>query len=95
MDGTRRARLIVLSVTLTFGLALFTAALLATAQHGDRPSGGAGPVARTPITILTGSPVTGASLVAPRTTPPPTNPGPGTGVARTLVPSAATTVDHP
>lgn len=94
MDGTRRARLIALSATLVFGLTLFTAALLTTAQHGGGPSGGTGAVTRAPMTILTGSPVRGTSVAAPRTTPPPTNPGPGTGIVEPLSPSAASTVER-
>ncbi|MBW0104162.1 hypothetical protein [Pseudonocardia sp. KRD291] len=94
MDGTRRARLIALSATLAFGLTLSTAALLATTPQGGGSFGGAGAVTRTPMTILTGAPVTGTSVVAPRTTPPPTFPGPGTGAARTVSPSAASTVDR-
>ncbi|RZT83710.1 hypothetical protein EV383_0525 [Pseudonocardia sediminis] len=94
MDGTRRARLIALSATLACGLTLFTAALLATAQHGGGSPSGADTVARTPMTILTNRPVTTASVVVPRTTPPPTNPAAGTGAVRPLVPAAATTVER-
>ena len=92
MDGTRRARLIALAATLVLGLTLFAAALLATAQHGGGSPVDAGTVAPTPVTILTDTPLSGASVVMPRPTPPPTNPAAGTGAVPLPVPSAATTV---
>lgn len=95
MDGTRRARLIALSATLALGIALVTAALLATGpRSGDEGRSGEA-VVRTPMTVVTGTPVTEMASVVPRTTPPPTAVDAGTRGVDPLTPSAATTVEHP
>ena len=99
MDGSCRARLVVLVATLACGLTLAAAALVSSTSPA-RP-GGRDTIARTPgglsttgQIVLTGSPADDTAGV-PRTTPPPTHPGVGTPPLPAVTPPAAGTAGRP
>lgn len=96
MDGSRRARLAVLVVTLACGLTLAAAALVSGTQPAR--TGEADTIARTPAGLRGTSPVAlttvpvNESAGVPRTTPPPTGAGVATPPPASVTPPAASTV---